>query len=45
MQIEIAWEALLGQLANFRMPPGEHVEMARGVVLTPERLPVAFDHR
>jgi len=45
MQIEIAWEALLSQLTNFRIPPGEHVEMAPGVVLTPERLPVAFDHR
>jgi hypothetical protein len=45
MQIEIAWEALLRQLTNFRISPGERVEMAPGVVLTPERLPVAFDHR
>jgi hypothetical protein len=45
MQIEIAWDALLDQLTNFRLAPGEHVEMARGVVLTPERLMVEFDYR
>jgi cytochrome P450 len=45
MQIEIAWDALLDQLTNFRLVPGEHVEMARGVVLTPERLPIEFDYR
>jgi cytochrome P450 len=45
MQIETAWEALLSQLTSFRVPPGEHIEMARGVVLTPERLPVTFDRR
>jgi cytochrome P450 len=45
MQIEIAWEALLDQLTNFRFAAGEHVEMARGVVLTPERLMIEFDYR
>lgn len=45
MQIEIAWDALLAQLTNFRLVPGEHVEMAPGVVLTPERLMVEFDYR
>jgi cytochrome P450 len=43
MQIEIAFDALLDQLTNFRLAPAEHVEMANGVVLTPERLPVEFD--
>ena len=38
-------ETLLSQLTHFRVPPGEHVEMAPGVVLTPGRLRVMFDHR
>jgi cytochrome P450 len=45
LQIEIAWDALLDQLTNFRLAAGEHVEMARGVVLTPERLMIEFDYR
>jgi cytochrome P450 len=45
MQIEIAWDALLDQLTNFRLAAGEHVEMASGVVLTPERMQIEFDYR
>jgi hypothetical protein len=45
MQIEIAWDTLLDQLTNFRLVPGEHIEMAPGVVLTPEHLPIEFDYR
>lgn len=45
LQIEIAWDSLLDQLTNFRLAAGEHVEMARGVVLTPERLMIEFDYR
>jgi hypothetical protein len=45
MQIEIAFDVLLGELTNFRPAEGEHLDMAKGVVLTPERLPVVFDRR
>jgi cytochrome P450 len=45
MQIEIAWDALLDRLTNFRLAAGEHVEMAGGVVLTPERMQIEFDYR
>ncbi len=45
LQIEIAFVTLLSRLTNFRVAAGDHVEMAKGVVLTPERLPVEFDVR
>jgi cytochrome P450 len=43
MQIEIAFGALLRRITNLRVAAGEQVEMANGVVLTPERLPIEFD--
>jgi cytochrome P450 len=45
MQIEIAFDALLRRITNLRVAGGEHIEMAKGVVLTPERLPIEFDLR
>jgi hypothetical protein len=38
------WGMLGSARSNRPVPPGEHVEMARGAVLTPERSPVMFDH-
>jgi cytochrome P450 len=43
MQIEIAVRELLARVTNLRIPAGEHVEMATGVVQSPERLPLEFD--
>lgn len=45
LQIEIAFSELLRRAGNFRLPAGEHAEMAPGVVLTPELLPLEFDRR
>jgi cytochrome P450 len=43
MQIEIAVRELLARVTNLRIPAGEPVEMATGVVQSPERLPLEFD--
>jgi cytochrome P450 len=45
MQIETAYQVLLSKLTNFRLAAGEHIEIAKGVTLTPERLVVEFDRR
>jgi cytochrome P450 len=45
LQIEIAFGEMLKRLTDFRIPAGEHVEMAPGVALTPERLPLEFRRR
>jgi cytochrome P450 len=43
LQIQIAFEELLARATNFRLQPGAEVEVATGVVLSPERLPIQFD--
>jgi cytochrome P450 len=43
LQIEIVVHELLARVTNLRIPAGEHVEMATGVVQSPERLPLEFD--
>jgi cytochrome P450 len=45
LQIQIAFEELFARVTNLRVPAGEHVEVATGVVLSPERLPIEFDAR
>jgi len=43
LQIQVAFEELFARVTNLRIPEGEHVEVATGVVLSPERLPLEFD--
>jgi cytochrome P450 len=45
LQIGIAFEEILGRIANIRLAPGGSVEMANGVILAPESLPIEFDVR
>jgi cytochrome P450 len=45
LQIGIAFEEILGRIANIRLAPGGSVEMANGVILAPETLPIEFDVR
>jgi cytochrome P450 len=45
LQIEIGIEELLAQVTNLRIPDGVEVELAKGVIFTPELLPVEFDRR
>lgn len=45
LQIEVAFSELLGRVGHLRIPAGEHVEMAPGVVHTPETLPLEFERR
>jgi cytochrome P450 len=43
LQIQIAFEELFARVTSLRIPEGERVEIATGVVLSPERLPLEFD--
>lgn len=43
LQIEIGFQELLARITNIRVPAGEQVKTATGVVLTHEYLPVEFD--
>jgi cytochrome P450 len=45
LQLAVAFEELLAQVTNVRIAPGNDVEMANGVILAPERLPIEFDVR
>jgi hypothetical protein len=43
MQIEIGFEELLTRVTNIRIPEGESVHSATGVVQSPEHLPIELD--
>jgi cytochrome P450 len=43
LQIEIGFEELLARVTNIRIPAGESVHTATGVVQSPEYLPIEFD--
>jgi cytochrome P450 len=43
LQIQIAFEELFSRVTRLRVPDGEQVEIAAGVVLSPEYLPLEFD--
>ncbi len=43
LQIEIGFQELLARITNIRVPAGEHVESATGVVQTHTYLPIEFD--
>jgi cytochrome P450 len=43
LQIEIGFQELLARVKNIRIPAGESVHTATGVVQSPEYLPIEFD--
>jgi cytochrome P450 len=43
LQIEIGFQELLARVTNIRIPAGESVHTATGVVQSPEYLPIEFD--
>jgi cytochrome P450 len=45
LQIAIAFEEVLARITNVRLAPGAEIEMANGVILAPENLPIEFDLR
>ncbi len=45
LQIELGLEEFLVAVKNVRLQDGVEVEQARGVILTPENLPIEFDVR
>jgi len=45
LQISIAFEEILARITNIRLVPGAEVQMANGVILAPESLPIEFDLR
>jgi cytochrome P450 len=45
LQIGIAFDEILNRITNVRLAPGAEIEMANGVILAPECLPIEFDLR
>jgi len=45
LQIAVAFEEVLARITNLRLAHGAEIEMANGVILAPESLPIEFDLR